>query len=93
MGIRSFRHVGLRRYRRRGDARRLPPRHIPKITSILNALDVARSPHDMEGTTGLHPLHGNRAGFWAVTVTRNWRIVFRFDEDGNACDVDFVDYH
>ena len=38
-------------------------------------------------------MHGDRAGFWAVTVTRNWRIVFRFDEDGDACDIDFVDYH
>lgn len=43
-GIRSLRRVSLQRYRRSGDARRLPLRHLAKITSILNALDAARAP-------------------------------------------------
>lgn len=93
VGIRSFRHAGLRRYRQRGDARRLPSRYLPKITAALNALDVARSPSDLDGLHGLHPLHGPRADFWAVTISRNWRIVFRFDHNGDARDVDFEDYH
>ena len=29
---------------------------------------------------------------WSVTVSGNWRIVFRF-EGGHACDVDLIDYH
>ena len=40
----------------------------------------------------LHPLKGDRAGQWSVSVTGNWRIVFRF-ADGEAVDVDLVDYH
>jgi addiction module HigA family antidote len=40
----------------------------------------------------LHELSGDRAGTWSVTVSGNWRIAFRF-ENGNALDVDFVDYH
>ena len=40
----------------------------------------------------LHPLKGDRAGIWSVTVSQNWRITFRF-EDGTAFDVDFEDYH
>jgi proteic killer suppression protein len=40
----------------------------------------------------LHPLKGKLQGFWAVTVRANWRIVFRF-EDGDAHDVEFIDYH
>ena len=40
----------------------------------------------------LHPLKGDLAGFWAVTVSGNWRIVFRF-AGADATDVDFVDYH
>ena len=32
------------------------------------------------------------AGYWAVTVSRNWRVVFRF-EGGDATDVDLIDYH
>ncbi len=40
----------------------------------------------------LHPLKGRLAGYWSVTVSGNWRIVFRF-EDSHAFDVDLVDYH
>ena len=40
----------------------------------------------------LHPLTSDRAGFWAVRVSRNWRIIFRF-EGGDVYDVDLVDYH
>lgn len=31
-------------------------------------------------------------GFYAVTVRATWRVIFRFG-DGNAEDVDYVDYH
>ena len=40
----------------------------------------------------LHPLAGDLAGFWSVTVTANRRIIFRF-EQGRAFDVDFIDDH
>jgi proteic killer suppression protein len=40
----------------------------------------------------IHPLKGDYQGFWAVTVSGSWRIVFRFEE-GDAFDVDYVDYH
>ena len=40
----------------------------------------------------LHPLKGNLKGFWAVSVSGNWRIIFRF-EGGHAYDVDLGDYH
>ena len=41
---------------------------------------------------GLHPLKGELEGFWAVRVSGNWRVIFRFD-GRNARDVDLVDYH
>ena len=41
---------------------------------------------------GLHALKGNLAGYWAVRVSGNWRIVFRFD-GGDVKDVDLIDYH
>jgi toxin HigB-1 len=31
-------------------------------------------------------------GFHAVTVSANWRVIFRF-EAGNAQNVDYLDYH
>jgi len=37
-------------------------------------------------------LKGELAGFWPVSVSGNWRIVFRF-EGVNARDVDLVDDH
>ena len=40
----------------------------------------------------LHPLKGRMRGHHAVSVTGNWRVTFRF-EDGNAVDVDYLDYH
>jgi len=41
---------------------------------------------------GFHPLSGNRKGQYAVTVTRNWRITFAW-ENSDAVHVDFEDYH
>jgi len=43
-------------------------------------------------TFRLHLLKGKWKGFFSVTVRANWRIIFRFEE-GDAFDVDFVDYH
>jgi proteic killer suppression protein len=40
----------------------------------------------------LHPLKGPRTGIWAISVSGNWRITFRF-EDGNAHIVNYEDYH
>ena len=64
-----------------------------KISRILARLDEATQPQDMN-LLGyrLHPLKGDKADFWAVQVSKNWRIVFRF-EGQNVRDVDMVDYH
>lgn len=40
----------------------------------------------------LHGLSGDRAGFHAMTVQANWRLVFRFDET-NVALLDYIDYH
>jgi hypothetical protein len=42
--------------------------------------------------TGSTRCVANLKGRWSVTISGNWRIVFRF-EDGDAFDVDLVDYH
>ena len=91
--IRSFRHRGLKRLYERGERRHVRPDHVDKIERILARLDEADdvSNMDLPGFR-LHPLKGNLAGFWAVTVRANWRVIFRF-EDGHAHDVDLVDYH
>ena len=40
----------------------------------------------------LHRLKGDLKGFWSITISGNWRVVFRCDS-GDAHDVDLVDYH
>jgi proteic killer suppression protein len=59
----------------------------------LTRLDASANQADMDlPGLRLHPLKGELKGFYAVDVSGNWRIVFRF-EDGDAVDVDLVDYH
>ena len=89
----GFRHHGLQRLYERGDRRRIPPNYIAKIEDILAQLDQATGPQDMNKPGfRLHPLSGDLAGFWSVTVSSNWRVIFCFDA-GNATEVDFLDYH
>jgi len=91
--IESFRHRGLRRLFEQDDRSRLPPPFVDKIRRILARLDAAGMVEDCDAPGfGLHALKGNLGGLWAVTVSRNWRVVFRF-ENGNVRDVDLVDYH
>jgi len=61
---------------------------------MLFALANAPTVSDMALFPGwrLYPLTGELRGFWSLTVTGNWRLIFRF-EDGEARDVDLVDYH
>ena len=78
----------------RGDRRRLRAEHVPKIARVLAQLDIATGPDDMDlPGCHLHPLTGNLAGFWSVIIRANWRIIFRFDDRGDATDVDYIDYH
>ncbi len=60
---------------------------------ILARLDASKRATDMDlPGLRLHALKGEWRGFWAVTVSGNWRIIFRFDGDV-PCDVDLIDYH
>ena len=91
--IGSFRDRRLKRYYARGDARLLPVDMLVRIRSILARLDIADSIDDLRlHSYRLHPLKGKLKGYWSITVKSNWRIVFRF-RDGNALDVELIDYH
>jgi toxin HigB-1 len=91
--ITSFRHKGLKLLFEKSDRRRVRPDHAGKIERILARLEEASevSHMDLPGFR-LHPLKGDLAGCWAVAVSGNWRIVFRF-RGGDASDVDLIDYH
>ena len=88
-----FRHKGLELLYEKGDRRRTPPAYAAKIERILARLEIAERPQDL-ALPGyrLHPLQGDMLGHWAVSVSGNWRITFRF-EGKHVRDVDLVDYH
>lgn len=94
MSIKSFRHKGLRRLVEDGDGRGLSSAQVRKLTHMLTLLETAQAPEDMGLFPGwrLHRLSGDLAGFWSLTVTGNWRLVFRMTA-GDAFDVDLIDYH
>ena len=89
----SFRHKGLKLLFEKGDRRKVRPEYADKIERILARLEVASEARNMDlPGFRLHPLKGDLAGFWSVSVSGNWRVVFRF-EGGHAGDVDLIDYH
>jgi proteic killer suppression protein len=65
-----------------------------KAMARLQLLDAVRSMDEIPSlaSIGLHKLAGNRKGRWAMTINGPWRLVFKF-EDGDAYDVEIVDYH
>jgi toxin HigB-1 len=83
----------LKRLFENGEAKGLNAAHVAKAQNILAVLNRARRPTDMNlPGFGLHRLKGDRKDFWSVTVQANWRIIFRF-ANGDARDVDLIDYH
>ena len=91
--IGRFRHKGLEGLFYDGKKKGVQPQHAKKLNDILDLLDAAVQPEDMGFPgSGLHPLKGDKYGFWSVKVSGDWRITFRFEE-GHATDVDYKDYH
>jgi toxin HigB-1 len=91
--IRSFRHKGIRDLYLTGNAKGVRADHVARLRRILASLDVAKAPDDMdEPGMRLHSLKGELAGFWAVSVSGNWRVIFRFI-DTHVELVDYQDYH
>ena len=91
--IKTFKHKGLRRFFETGSVSGIQPGHKQRLRIRLTAMDTAACIEDMDlPNFRLHPLKGDRRGFWAINVSRNWRVVFKF-QDGNAYIVDYEDYH
>lgn len=94
MQIESILHKGLRRFFETGNAKGLvgDTARIGRMLAFVTAagsLDELATPPNY----GLHPLTGDRAGVWAMTVTRNWRLTFRITTEGALHDLDLEDYH
>ena len=92
--IESIRHKGLRRFFETGNAKGLvgDADRLRKMLVFIDAatgMDVLAQPPNY----GLHPLTGDRAGTWAMTVTRNWRLTFTLTDGSALADMDLEYYH
>ena len=91
--IRSFKHKGLERFFTTGSKAGIQPQHAERLRLILGRLSVSTGTRDMNlPGLKLHELRGDRKGTWAVSVSGNWRVTFRFIGK-DVADVDYEDYH
>lgn len=92
--IRSFRDADSERVFRREPTRRWAPEVQRVAQRKLVMLDAAESPQDLRVPPGnrLEKLRGLRAGQYSIRVNDQWRVCFRW-KDGDAHDVEIVDYH
>jgi len=87
--IKNFIHKGLERFYRTGNKSGIQAKHSKRLRLILSNLDQAESSEDMDlPGLALHQLKGDRKGVWAVKVSGNWRVTFRFI----GCDAEIVNY-
>ena len=91
--IKSFADRATERFAREGKSK-FSGMDVAKAFARLQVLHAAQSLEDIPPlkSVGLHPLVGDRQGQWAMTINGPWRLVFRF-KDGNAEQVEIVDYH
>ena len=91
--IENFKDRRLKRLYERGDRSKIRADLVDKVERILARLDQALMIEDMNlPGYRLHELKGDLKGFWSVSISGNWRIIFRF-ESGKACDIEMIDYH
>lgn len=91
--IKNIRHKGLANFFTSGSKAGIQTKHAPRLQLILARLAASHEPKDMSlPGLNLHSLSGNFEGYWAVSVSGNWRVIFRF-EGQDAIDVDYLDYH
>lgn len=91
--MKTWRHKGLKLFYEMGSTAKINANHASRLHDILQVLDFATSPEQMS-LPGLkfHKLTGNLKGCYAVSVSGNWRLIFKFDGQ-DAILVDYQDYH
>jgi proteic killer suppression protein len=91
--IKNFKHKGLKKLYEVGSKQGVNTEHAARLLLILARLDASSAPEDMNlPGLSLHALKGSLKNFWSVSVSGNWRVIFRF-ENNHATDVDYLDYH
>lgn len=90
--IKTFRSKALKLVSEAGDGSKLPVANHARVQRIIDALEQAEAPGDMDVPGWrFHPLKGKPKRY-AVDASGNYRVTFGFDGK-NAVDVDIEDYH
>ena len=93
MGIQTFKSKALKKLFDEGDASGVSGDIADKLLRRLDTLDAATIISDLNlPGFRLHQLKGDRRGTWAIDISGNWRLTFKF-QDGDALDVNLEDYH
>ena len=92
MLIESIRHKGLKRLATRGDTRVMEAERLTDMLAFIDAA-VVFDHLSIPPNFGFHALTGNRAGAYAMVVTKNWRLIFTKVDDQTIADLDLEDYH
>lgn len=97
MAITSFKHKGLKLLFFKGDESKIQPKLLSKVKRLLVIIEeLEQVPEDLQNLQHLvpHKLKGDLAEFWSITVTGNYRIIFKFNNlSKEATEVNLLDYH
>jgi toxin HigB-1 len=91
--IKSFDHKGLQLLFHEGNAKGINSEHKKRLVALLFFLNRLDSHESLiQHPKYRHELKGDFKGFYSMTVSGNWRLIFEFDgEDVHL--VDYLDYH
>jgi len=92
VAIRGFKDKRLREFFDTGWRAKINPDHRDKISLILDFLNAMGDISDCHGHFEFHRLKGRRKGEYAVSVSKNYRITFKWD-GRDVYDVRYEDYH
>ena len=96
MKVRNIAHRGLKRLFTDGDPKGVPAQVVSKLINMLGFLQDMETLDELSALPmwKAHQMKGERKGTWSLSVTRNWRLTFRYDSKENEIyDLDFEDYH
>ncbi len=92
--IQSFAAAETEHFYQTGKSRRIPAAIHKRAAMRLTQLNAATRTEDLRlpPSNRLEALKHDRSGQWSIRINDQWRLCFRF-ENGDAFDVEIVDYH
>ncbi len=95
MEFESIRHKALRSFVETGRTKGLPGNVVDRLRKMLAYIAAMDNVEELKipPNYGAHELTGDRKGTWSLTVTKNWRMTFQLNKDGDIKDLDLEDYH